>query len=221
MFLNTFKVVICFVFSAFCRGLTVIKNCKSKKNKFKKCKVANSQYRVTSVQVLKVKSSAGCVYFPGLPIDFFDFYGAYGYYDNFIWVINNCKGQLQVCVERKYENTCNDNNSDDTNRLNEPRHEKTGFLHMRKQRRRPAQLISALVFASHIIQSFFFLNTKYQVSSHLLWLYSPVFVGPGRKPRRPVFSERGSNNIDGVPPSAFRCSSTPMETGSIGDCVET
>ena len=28
--------------------------------------------------------------------------------------------------------------------------------------------------------------------SHLLWLYSPVCVGPGRKTRRPVFSQRGS-----------------------------
>ena len=25
-----------------------------------------------------------------------------------------------------------------------------------------------------------------------LWLHSPVFVGPCRKPRRPVFSQRGS-----------------------------
>ena len=33
---------------------------------------------------------------------------------------------------------------------------------------------------------------KSEISSHLLWLYSPVCVGPGRKPRRPVFSERGS-----------------------------
>ena len=30
--------------------------------------------------------------------------------------------------------------------------------------------------------------------SHLRWLYSPVCVRPVRKPRRPVFSERGSNN---------------------------
>ena len=29
-------------------------------------------------------------------------------------------------------------------------------------------------------------------SSHLLLLYSPVCVGPGRKPLRPVFSQRGS-----------------------------
>ena len=33
-------------------------------------------------------------------------------------------------------------------------------------------------------------------SSHLLWLYSPVCVGPGRKPGRPVFSERGSFDSD-------------------------
>ena len=55
-----------------------------------------------------------------------------------------------------------------------------------------AQLISAFVFAIRIIQSIYFLNTKFQASSHILWLHSPVCVGPGRKPRRPVFSERGS-----------------------------
>ena len=38
-------------------------------------------------------------------------------------------------------------------------------------------------------------NTKLQTSSHLLSLYSPVCVGPGRKPRRPVFSQRGSYRI--------------------------
>ena len=35
---------------------------------------------------------------------------------------------------------------------------------------------------------------KFQASSHLLWLYSPVCVGPGRKPGRPVFSQRGSSH---------------------------
>ena len=30
------------------------------------------------------------------------------------------------------------------------------------------------------------------LTNNLLWLNSPVCVGPGRKPRRPVFSERGS-----------------------------
>ena len=51
-----------------------------------------------------------------------------------------------------------------------------------------AQLISAFVFASQIVQSLFCLNPKIQASSHFL----PVCVIPGRKPRRPVFSQRGS-----------------------------
>ena len=36
-----------------------------------------------------------------------------------------------------------------------------------------------------------FLNPKFQASSDLLWLYSLVCVGPGWKPRRPVFLRRG------------------------------
>ena len=72
-------------------------------------------------------------------------------------------------------------------------YEKTHFLQMRKQRHRStAQLISAFVFDSWIVQSLFYLNPKFQASSHLLWLYSLVCDGPGRKPRRPVFSQRGS-----------------------------
>ena len=55
-----------------------------------------------------------------------------------------------------------------------------------------AKLISAFVFATRIVQSLDFLNPKFQAASYLLWLYSPVCVGPGRKPRRPVFSQRGS-----------------------------
>ena len=80
----------------------------------------------------------------------------------------------------------------------EPRYEKTVFfLHMRKQMTQisfavTAKLISAFVFATRIVQSLCFLNPEFQASSHLLWLYSPVCVGPGRKPRRPVFSQRGS-----------------------------
>ena len=35
-------------------------------------------------------------------------------------------------------------------------------------------------------------KSKIQASSHLQWLYSLVCVGRGRKPRRPVFSQRGS-----------------------------
>ena len=55
-----------------------------------------------------------------------------------------------------------------------------------------AKLISAFVFASQKVQSLYFLNTKFQASSHLVWSCSLVCVGPGRKPRRPVFSQRGS-----------------------------
>ena len=54
------------------------------------------------------------------------------------------------------------------------------------------KLISAFVFATRIVQSLFYLDMKFQGSSHLLRLYSLVCVRPGRKPRRPVFSERGS-----------------------------
>ena len=36
------------------------------------------------------------------------------------------------------------------------------------------------------------LNTKFQAPNHPMWLYSPVCVGPGRKPRRLVFSQRDS-----------------------------
>ena len=57
------------------------------------------------------------------------------------------------------------------------------------------KLISGFVFAIQIVQSLYFLNTKSQASCHLLWLYSPVCVGPGRKPRRPVFSQQGSYDL--------------------------
>ena len=52
--------------------------------------------------------------------------------------------------------------------------------------------LSAFVFATRKVQSLYFLNPKFQTSSHLLWLYSLVCIEPGRKPRRPVFSKRGS-----------------------------
>ena len=57
-----------------------------------------------------------------------------------------------------------------------------------------AKLISAFVFATQIVQSLYFLNTKFQTSSHIVWPYSLVCSGPGRNPRRPVFSQRGSFN---------------------------
>ena len=55
-----------------------------------------------------------------------------------------------------------------------------------------AKLISAFVFATRRVQSLNFLYTKFQASSHFVWSCSLVCVGPGRKPRRPVFSQRGS-----------------------------
>ena len=50
------------------------------------------------------------------------------------------------------------------------------------------QLISAFVFATQIVQSHFFLNPKFQESSHLLRLYSLVYV----EPLSSVLSRRGS-----------------------------
>ena len=58
-----------------------------------------------------------------------------------------------------------------------------------------AKLISAFVFPIWIVQSLYYLNQKFQASNYLLWLYSAVCVRPGLKPRRPVFSQRGSNYI--------------------------
>ena len=54
-----------------------------------------------------------------------------------------------------------------------------------------AQLISAFVFATRIVQILFF-NPKFQASSLFLRLYRPVCVAPGRKPKRPVFLRPGS-----------------------------
>ena len=51
------------------------------------------------------------------------------------------------------------------------------------------------VFDTKIVQPLYFLNTKFQTSRHLLWLYSLVCIGPGRKLRSPVFSQRDSNNL--------------------------
>ena len=58
-----------------------------------------------------------------------------------------------------------------------------------------AKLISAFVFATLIGQSLFYLNTKFQASSHFLRRRSLICVGPGRKPRRPVFWRRGSYKV--------------------------
>ena len=86
--------------------------------------------------------------------------------------------------------------------LYEPRDEKTGFCICRNkdadQLRSNCAADQRLFFATRIVESLFFLHPKFQTSSNLLWLCSLVCVGPGRKPRRPVFSQRGSYADDMV-----------------------
>ena len=77
--------------------------------------------------------------------------------------------------------------------LYELRHKKTVFAYAKTKTQ--ISLAVAFVFATRIVQFLYFLNLKFQASSHLLWLYSPVCVGPGRKPRRQVFSQRSSYNL--------------------------
>ena len=67
-----------------------------------------------------------------------------------------------------------------------PRHEKTRFLPMRKQKEQTSfavtvKLISYFVFAIRIVQSLFLLNSKFQASSPFLLLHRPICVVPGRK----------------------------------------
>ena len=71
-----------------------------------------------------------------------------------------------------------------------------------------AKLISAFVLATRILQSLYFLNQKFQTSSHPLWMYSLVSVGPGRKPQRPVFSQRGSHRHVNV----MKCKTSKLTT---------
>ena len=48
------------------------------------------------------------------------------------------------------------------------------------QRRGNREADQCLCFRYTDVQSLYYLNSKFQASSHLLWLYSPVCVGPGR-----------------------------------------
>ena len=92
--------------------------------------------------------------------------------------------------------------------LYEPHREKTGFSPKTKAQISfavTAKLISAFVFATRIVYFLFFLYPKLQASSLLLRLYRPVCVGPGRKPRRPVFSRRGSYEMFGRTRSIYFC----------------
>ena len=79
----------------------------------------------------------------------------------------------------------------------EPSHEKNNNLHYAKTKTQiscavTAQLISAFVFATRIVEFLFYLYTKFQASSFILSLYRLVCVGPGRKPKLLVFPCTGS-----------------------------
>ena len=69
-----------------------------------------------------------------------------------------------------------------------------------------------LCFATRIVKYLYFLNPKFQASSHLLWLYSLVCVGPGRKPRRPVFSQRGSKYVSELENLSLDCPTKQGQT---------
>ena len=79
----------------------------------------------------------------------------------------------------------------------EPTHEKFAYAKTKKQIScaSNAQLISAFVFATHIVQSLFYLNPNFQASSFLLWLLRPVSVRPGRNHKLLVSSCSGSFKI--------------------------
>ena len=80
-----------------------------------------------------------------------------------------------------------------TRNINEPPHEKTNNLHMRKQRRRSASRISAFDFATRIVHFLFFVNPKFQASS-LLCNCTGRFV-----------SDLFGNHIVGFPTRRLKC----------------
>ena len=81
---------------------------------------------------------------------------------------------------------------------NQPRHEKNRIFACAKTKAQiscavTAQLISAFVFATRIVQSFFCLNPKFQASSLFPRLCRSVCDRPGRKSHRLVFLRTCSN----------------------------
>ena len=74
---------------------------------------------------------------------------------------------------------------------------KTCLCHMRTTKAQISLRIRAvwsvpLLFAAWIVQYLYFLYPKFQASIWLLWLRRPVWVLPGCRPRRQVFSWHGS-----------------------------
>ena len=77
----------------------------------------------------------------------------------------------------------------------EPLHERTNNAYAKTKAQISfavtPKVISAFVFATRIVQSHYFLNTK----SHLLSQLSAVCDGPGGKPKLLVLSRKGSYAI--------------------------
>ena len=67
-----------------------------------------------------------------------------------------------------------------------------------------------LVFVTQIVHSPYFFIPKFQVPSHLLWPYSRVCVRPDRKPRRHVFSCRGSHGLRSYDTQSCTCNRLNM-----------
>ena len=85
-----------------------------------------------------------------------------------------CENKLFTDDLTFYKLFCRDKNKNEFK--NEPHHESLLFAYAKTKGKVTPQLISAFVFATYIVQSLFFLNTKFQANSHLLWLYSRVCV---------------------------------------------
>ena len=80
--------------------------------------------------------------------------------------------------------------------LNKPRHEQTPAFCICENKAADQLRGSAFGFATKILKPFYCLNPKFQASSHRLWLYRPVCVGPDWiHQSRHIFSLCGSNII--------------------------
>ena len=81
----------------------------------------------------------------------------------------------------------------------EPLHERTNNAYAKTKAQISfavtPKVISAFVFATRIVQSHYFLNTKSHASSHLLSQLSVVCDGTGGKPKLLVLSRKGSYAI--------------------------
>ena len=92
----------------------------------------------------------------------------------FCFTIKSSSGQTGICGPwkwYKWDDICYPHTPH-----KEQRHEKTNILHMQISFTVTTKLISAFVFATGIVQSLFFLQPKFPVSCHLLWLHSPVWA---------------------------------------------